>query len=170
MKYWILFLLIGISAFSCRHQSSADNFKDCPSGKPEAIFSKDIAPIQRHQFQIRRQEAIETIVFESGKKLTIIQTGCDSIRQEFRFEFPDKIEGNQPAAYWVDQAVREFEFLSSLGPQYLVFSSWAQAISNNSNAIHLSESTEIQPGFFVRIDRITGSDHTILTVILSEGP
>ena len=152
------------------NQNGDAYFENCRYGKPVAIFEESLPGIAKHDFQLKAGEGIERVVFESGKELTIIQSGCDSIRQDFHFVFPDEKYANADPSFWIDTTVEEFRAFAGLGPQYLMFSSWAQSIASKKESIRLAQSEEIQPGFFVRIDRIVSSDHAILMVTLSEKP
>ncbi len=154
---------------SCQNQSADAYFADCRYGKPEAIFSEELDGVVEHSFRLKPREGIEELRFESGKRLTIVQAGCDSIRQDFQFYLPGSLP-KADAEYWVGKAVEEFQQLGSIGPRYMMFSSWAQAIAARAETIQLTESTEIQPGFFVRIDRVVSQDHAMLMVTLSETP
>jgi len=154
---------------ACGEDNTDAYFENCKYGKPKAIFSSDTPRVESHSFRIKNREGIEEIEFESGKSLTIIQTGCDSIRQVFQFRLPGSYEKGS-ALKWVELTVEQFEFLASLGPEYMVFSSWAQSIAARAEFIKLAGSTEIQPGFFVGIDRVISRDHVDLLVTLSESP
>lgn len=154
---------------SCQNESADAYFADCRYGKPEPIFSEELESVVEHSFRLRPREGVEQLRFESGKTLTIVQSGCDSIRQDFEFFLPGAFP-KADAEYWVGRAVEEFQQLGGIGPRYMMFSSWAQAIAARAEAIQLTESMEIQPGFFVRIDRVVSQDHAILMVTLSETP
>lgn len=154
---------------ACSDSNAGDYFENCKYGEPKAIFSPDIPEIKTHRFMIRQGEGVEEITFESGKELTIVQMGCDSIRQDFQFYLPGNFERGSTAR-WVERTVEEFNFLASLDSRYLVFSSWAQSIEAQEDTIKLAQSEEIQPGFFVKIDRILEPDHARLMVTLSESP
>lgn len=166
-KYLAAALLLLIVA--CRNQGAEAYFENCKYGKPQAIFDVSVPGIIEHEFQLKREEGVEKITFESGKDLTIRQMGCETIRQEFAFDLPGQYEKGSAQA-WIERAVQEFQSLASLGPDYLMFSSWAQAIAAKSEQIRLAESVEIQPGFYVRIDRVVGADNATLLITLSETP
>lgn len=163
----VMMLLLLLSA--CGEDNTDAYFENCKYGKPKAIFSSDTPGVESHSFRLKSKEGIEKIIFESGKELTIIQTGCDSIRQNFQFRLPGSYE-KDGSLKWVEITVEQFEYLAGLGPEYMVFSSWAQSIAARAQTIRLAESTEIQPGFFVRIDRIISRNHADLLVTLSESP
>lgn len=164
-------LLLAIFSFlcctACDNQTREAAFSDCRYGKPEAIFNKSIEGINGHSFNIEKDKSIEQMLFGSGKKLTIIQSGCNSIKQEFRFVLNGKFEGRDPV-FWVEQAVKQFQMLSQLGPEFVVYGFWAQAIAGKAEQIKLAQPTELQPGFFLSLDKILSEEHAILVLILSE--
>jgi len=170
MKYGPFLVSLMIFLLYCSSDRNTDaGFENCRYAKPEAIFSESLAEVEEHSFKIRKKEGIEQLRFKSGKELTIIQSGCDSIRQEFQFNLPGSFPKGD-AEYWVAKAVEEFQQLGAMGPQYMMFSSWAQAIAAQAEHIQLTESNEIQPGFFVRIDRVLSQGDANLLVTLSETP
>lgn len=169
MNYKSLAAALLMLVAACRNQGAEAYFENCKYGKPEAIFDSSVPGLREHNFTLKKQEGVEKLVFESGKVLTIRQMGCDAIRQEFEFDLPGQYEKGT-AEKWVERTVQEFQALAGLGPNYLMFSSWAQAIAGKSEQIRLAESVEIQPGFYVNIDRVVGPDSATLLVTLSETP
>ncbi len=149
--------------------SSEEAFADCRYGSPKPIFRPGLEGIAEHSFQLQGDKGIERITLADGLQLLIIQTGCDYIRQEFRFEWVDEL----PAAadeYWVQQAAEKFRRLGRLGPDYVVYLSLFRALEENAPQIPLRESIELQPGFYARIDRVASPERATLIVVLSEKP
>ncbi len=169
MKYSMFLLFLLLLTLACQNENADEYFSNCRYGKPKAIFSGSIPGIEGHDFRIKSLKGIEEVNFSDGVELTIIQSGCDSIRQDFQFTLPGNYE-KEEAIFWVTKAVEEFQRLSRLGPDYLVFSSWAQSINARAETIQLGISEEIQPGFYVRVDAVPSSGDAILMVTLSESP
>lgn len=168
MEYRLLLGLL-LALCACENDKADTYFANCRYGEPEAIFNASLPGVIEHDFRLKTKEGVERLRFDSGKELTIVQAGCDSIRQDFQFYLP----GSFPKAdsgYWVEKAVEEFQQLGRLGNEYMMFSSWAQAIAAAGASLQLTESIEIQPGFYVRIDRVVSQDHANLLVTLSETP
>lgn len=164
MLVFIIFL-----TFACRRADSSAQAEDCKYGKPEAIFQADQNGINAHAFKLNKNEGLEQVTFSNGVELTLIQNGCDQIRQEFQFLLPGAPPTDEPP-YWIAQAINLMRMLGSFGTDYQVFTVWAQEIENQVENIKLAESVEIQQGFFVRIDRILGNDNATLVLILSDAP
>ena len=150
--------------------SDQKSLTDCPYPTPVAIFSDTLSAVVQHQFSLKDMEALEEVTFHNGMGLTLIQSGCKTIRQEFQFRLPgNSFPGNNPE-FWVGETLNQLQFLTSLGPQYLSLNAWGQAIDAQKEHLVLGEPTEIQIGFYAEIDKIISADHAILLLILSEKP
>ncbi|MDX1940609.1 MAG: hypothetical protein SFU99_08655 [Saprospiraceae bacterium] len=164
MSVFIVFL-----TFACRRADNSIQTENCKYGKPEAIFKAEQSGISAHAFKLQNNEGVEQVKFANGIELTLIQSGCDHIRQEFQFLLPGAPPIDEPA-YWIAQTINSMRMLGSFGPDFQVFSVWSQEIENQVENIKLAESIELQQGFFVRIDRILGSNNATLVLILSDVP
>jgi len=168
----IIITLIGtiILAFGCKSEKDkkGDNFSDCKYGAPTAVFASDLPTVATHKFELKSQVGFEEITFNNGLQLQLTQSGCNEIKQEFQFTLPDKPSADTPP-YWVDQTRAQFNALGELGEKYLTLNFWAQPLEANREAISLGEPFELQPGFSIKIDRIIGSQNTLLLITLSGG-
>ncbi len=172
MKYGIYFCLLGLLFFSCQNDTSSGDFDKCKYGQPEAIFDDELEEVEYHRFRLKKKEGVEKVRFHSGLELTIYQSGCDYIKQEYQFELPaipDSIDTQEPV-YWIGRTISSFQELGSLGPEFFSYASWAQTIAEQAAEFKLAEFLEVQPGFFVKVDRIEGEKENILLVTLSENP
>lgn len=160
------FLILG-----CKNVGSEGrSFDDCPNPVPVAVFSDTLSAVTSHQFHLKATEGIEEVAFKNGMQLTLIQSGCEAIRQEFQFRLPGDDFPDDTITYWIEETMNQLRFLANLGPQYLSLNAWTQVIEEQKEQIQLGEPVEIQIGFFVEIDRIISADHAILLLILSERP
>ncbi len=164
-----LFFFITTLTFSCRLANKEPETNDCKYGIPTAIFQKNQPNVEMHSFRASETEGTEIVRFSNGVVLTLLQSGCNNIRQEFRFEFPTAPETDQPQ-YWIAQSINLLRMLGSMGPDYQVFSMWAQAIEARAKEIKLAETLELQQGFYTRIDRIAGANNATLVITLSDMP
>ena len=173
IKQPLLLLAMALLALSgCKEDTapaSADPFADCRYGAPKPIFNEGISSVVQHDFRLEEDRAVEALSFDDGLQLSILQTGCDYIHQEFRFELMDHYEG-APASYWMQEAVNKFYRLGQLGPAYVIYVSVADALKKKGNEIGLGQSAELQPGFYARIDKAKSRNVDILIVTLSEQP
>ena len=168
IKYLFFLLIFFISGCS-QSEKEAEPFADCKYGQPFAIFKPDLPQVNHHQFTISNSESTEITRFNDGLELTLIQTGCDTRKQEFQFKLSGSYQEQKPE-FWVEATLDFLQKLGRLGPDYQVFNAWAEALALQSESIRLAQPLEVQPGFYVRIDKILSQDHAILLLILSEKP
>lgn len=142
---------------------------DCKYGDPVAIFDDDTPGISKHTFVSKGQTGEEYVKFESGKELTLTQSGCNDIRQELQFRLPGVDFPNDPD-YWIQKAIIELTALSQINKKLAAFSMWASMIQSQKSDIHLAESFPLANGFYIQIDRIASSDHFLLILVLSDHP
>ncbi len=163
MKISIYFSILLILFFSCQKEEK------CKYGEPQAIFTDSLTEFHKHRFILRNKVGIESVSFKDGVEMTIYQSGCDYVKQDFEFEMsspPDSISNE----YWIQLAVDRFRTLGQIDSAYYAFSSWAQAIDSKATEMKLAEVTEVQPGFYAKIDAIRGKQKSTLLVTLSERP
>lgn len=163
MKFYIYLLLLIGTLFSCQKK------EECKYATPNAIFSDNIEALKRHKFRIRNQVGIESLSFKDGTDLTIYQSGCDYIKQDYEFELDTPLDSTFQND-WIGLAVNQFEILGRLDSQYYSFAFWAQAIEQNAPEMKLSQFKELQPGFYAKVDAIKGKNRSTLLVTLSEKP
>ena len=161
-------LLFFLTAGCQNTPSEPRSFSDCSLPAPVAVFNDALAAVKSHDFQLKDLEGIEEVEFTNGMHLTLIQSGCETVRQEFQFQIPGSDFPPNDTEYWIAEALRQLRYLAGLGPQYLSLNDWAQAIEMNKNQFRLGEPAEIQVGFRAEIDRILYADHATVLLILSQ--
>ena len=67
-------------------------------------------------------------------------------------------------------AVAQFDNIADIGPDFMVFGSWAAALIRNRDQFEFGESVRIQKGFYAKLDRMTGKKGGILVLTLSQIP
>ena len=171
MKPYIYLFSLFFLLFSCQNTQSGDKFADCKYGEPKAIFDENLDFVNQHNFKIKALEGIEEVTFSNGRQLTIYQSGCNEIKQDFEFILEAQPDSNLTNPYfWIGKTIEEFQSLGAFGQDYFSYSTWAQVIAENADKIKIAEFQEVQPGFYVKIDRINGPDESTLMVTLSESP
>jgi hypothetical protein len=156
---------------ACGSDASQQNTSDCEYGDPTPIFNPEAETVVNHNFMKTGTEGLEAVQFENGVFLEIFQSGCEKVRQEFRFRLPrpENTDLENDPSFWKEVALQQLSYLGSMGPEYQPFQMWAQALGNTEE-FKLAESREVQPGFFMKIDRILGDNSTTLLIILSQEP
>lgn len=169
-KYWSIFtfLLVVLLCYSCQDQkSTTTSFTDCRYQAPEAIFSTAIPEISQHEFELKDGIGVEKVVIDESLRLTLIQTGCDQITQEFEFSWPGDYT-SRPASFWVEQCAAQFYRLGKLGAPYLSFRNIGKAVESAATSIPINTPVELQPGVVLSIEPAAKRGQAILLVTLSE--
>ena len=164
--YFRLGLVAGLMLsllFSCNRKSTAE--AECAAGLPEPIFSQDLSGIIEHKFNRSGQEGEEVVLFSDDLELTIFQSGCQEIRQEYHFYLNQPIEEGD----WFRKAAELFYRLASLEESYFPYNAWGNAIERASGQYALAEIWEAEPGFFIQTDYIDSDSQPVLIVVLAQG-
>ncbi len=121
--------------------------------------------VLKHNFESTAQEGNENILFDNQLNVEIEQSGCDHIRQVFKFwiEKPGEGEPN-----WYFLAAEQFAYLSNISKETKILGIWADVIESNASQFKLSKPVEVDSGFFVKIDKIVEDKKVILVVELSQ--
>lgn len=168
----LLFIMALMGLTSCADETpsaTADPFSDCRYGTPKPIFNEGLRSVVQHNFQLEEDRAVETLSFDDGLRLSILQTGCDYIHQEFRFNLVDPYPG-APASFWIQEAINNFYRLGQMGSAYVIYASVADALNQRSGRISLGQSAELQPGFYAKIEDGKSDNGGLLIITLSEQP
>lgn len=163
VRTWSVFIGFLILLASCSNSGGKEG--DCPTS-PNAIFSEDLVGVDSHDFMQTGTEGLEIVAFSNGVFLEIFQSGCDSLRQEFRFRFPDPMEEESPE-FWFQEAQNQFRTLGSLGPTYAPFSQYADAMALQGDVFRLTQPMEVETGFWMQVDKIQSFDGPTLIVVLA---
>lgn len=159
----IVFLFVTLF-FACG-ESSSDPFADCQYKKPVAAFNESLSEVNSHTFKMEGTTGVEQVLFNNGVSLELFQSGCNEIRQEFRFTIPGTFEIDDPQ-FWVDQAAQQFDYLGELSDAHAGMLMWAGEIRKNAPRLELGQALEIQPTYFIKIDRIRSTDKALIIVEL----
>jgi hypothetical protein len=165
LRLTTLFLLL-FALSAC--QNTGNKETDCKT-KPQAMMREGMRGVAEHKFTVNGIESEEFVRFVNGKTLTILQSGCEKIRQEFRFELKEKPDQDN-AAFWTDQAILNLAALAVLDPQLMPLSNWVMMIRAQKDDIRLAETKALEGGFYTKIDRITSNDRVYLIITLSNYP
>ena len=157
-----VYLSLGILLLmQCGAEPKAKKDQGCDAPKPAAIFSDKFDKIKTHSFSGKGQEAEEQLSFEDGSELVLFQGGCEKIVQEFRFKVP-----NAHAVAKTSLAIDRMGYLAQIDPEFLAFGHWSDAIAQLADRFAQEEAVEVEPGFFVAIDKIDSQDRSTLIVKL----
>ncbi|MCB0524332.1 MAG: hypothetical protein H6576_17355 [Lewinellaceae bacterium] len=146
--------------------TACENKKTCKF-KPEAMFSKELPHITDYNYEVEGAQSLESIMLDRGILLEISQDVCDETRQEFRFSVPGNFTA-QPDSFWLKEATRQLVYLSTFSEKQIALKSWADIIELRRQEMKLGQDREMEPGIFVRVDKVTNPDQATLIVVLSQ--
>ena len=73
-----------------------------------------------------------------------------------------------PDSLWLKEATRQLVFLSTFSPKQAAFKAWADVIELRRADMRLGEDREVEPGVFVRVDRILSPEESTLVLVFSQ--
>lgn len=138
---------------------------DCKYGKPLAIFSDELPQITAHKFESEGQKGIETVHFENQTILELYQSGCNEIRQEYRFLLPEDFRQKEDV-FWKDLAIEKLTYVGNLDEKYAVLGIWVGAIEQLKDQLKIGQFSEAEPGTFIMIDKLAEPESSILMIVL----
>ena len=113
------------------------------------------------------RQSLESLLLDTNVLLEIHQDVCTETRQEYRF----KVQGdyNQfPDSLWLKEATRQLVFLSSFSAKQAPLKAWADIIEMRRSEMKLGEDREVEPGIFVRVDRVVSPEESTLLLVFSQ--
>jgi len=135
--------------------------------KPEPIFAENLPHVVQYNFEKDGSKSLESLLIDRGVLLEVGQEVCGDTRQEFRFTVPGDYSA-KPDSFWIMEATRQFVFLSSFSPKQAPLKDWADIIEQRRGDMLLGQDREVQPGIFVRVDRVLSPEQATLVVVFSQ--
>lgn len=162
MRYWGEIYRFGLALLLATSCDVAP--KKCRY-KPGPVFSARLPHVLQYNFEREGVQSLESVLLDSGVLLEVEQEVCDLTQQEFRFGVKGDYSKYADDA-WLQEAVRQFVFLSTLSPAQAPLKFWADAIEDARAQMRLGEEYELQPGIYVSIDKVLGAQESVLIVRL----
>lgn len=147
--------------------ASACQRKQSCKYKPAPVFEAGLPHILSYQYQQDGSRSLETMELDRGILLEITQDVCADTRQEFRFTVPGNFT-SMPDSLWLREASRQFVFLSSFSEKQSALQAWGDVIEQMRSDMKLGEDREVEPGVFVRVDKVVSPEQGVLMVVLSQ--
>ena len=135
--------------------------------KPAPVFEAGLPHVLQYNFEIQGQQSLESLMLDTNVLLEISQDVCTETRQEYRF----KVQGDYsqyPDSLWLKEATRQLVFLSSFSAKQAPLKAWADIIEMRRGEMKLGEDREVEPGVFVRVDRVVSPDQSTLLLVFSQ--
>ena len=173
MKRWLSMLnfntcgVAGLLVFSIFAVLGSCQSKQTCKYKPAPVFEKGLPHVTEYNFETQGSQSLESLLLDRGILLEISQEVCDQTRQEYRF----MVQGDysaQPDSFWIKEATRQLVFLSSFSEKQAPLKAWADLIEQRRAEMHLGEDREVQPGIFLRVDRIINPQQATLMLVFSQ--
>ncbi len=163
MRVNYLFLLVLFALFS-----SCNSTPECKYDPPTPLFDAGNPAVKTQQFSLNEMSSSETVSFNNDLKLELLQSGCDKLAQEYRFEIP-VADGSKDPAFWAARAVDLFQFLGSTNPNiFEVANAWSSLIELQKGQIPLDEDYPITEGFLLNLSAIKSANFSTLVVQIKE--
>lgn len=163
MRY-CLFILQVLFWTACGSEASSEK---CKYGEPLAIFSEELEQIQSHSFQQNGQKAVEELLFADRTRLEIFQSGCNEIRQEFRFYLP-AADTSLPDSLWFNMATDRMLFLGGLDSRYMSLGMTGQIIKENKAQMQLGQFQGMDFDSYIMVDRIAEPNNSMLIIVMEK--
>jgi hypothetical protein len=139
--------------------------EDCKYGKPVAIFSEELPQIQKQSFELIGQKGIETVTFTDGNVLELYQSGCNEVRQEYRFFLNGNYKDKEDS-FWFEKAIERLTIVGRLDDRYAVIGMWVGAIEQLIDKMTIGQFAEVEPNTFIMVDKIVEEDSAIVIIVL----
>lgn len=162
----LIFIVLFLTSCGDTSKSKSDQpFGNCQYGAPKAVFKPTIPKVNTHTFKLNKESAVENVAFEGGVNLELIQSGCEKPKQEFQFSVPADTKAFTDGD-WIAMSIDLFAFMGSLAPELQPFLLWQGALKDRVGQLKLGLPHELEQGFFVKMDKVAGSDSGLLIVSL----
>ena len=155
---WTLLLI------SCSENTTSKEEK-CRFGEPTAIFNPENPAIASTNFKKEGRTGIEAVEFKNQLSLELTQSGCQELVQDFAFSIP-MTNPEADGQFWIQQGEQLMRFLGNTDPSLMQFSEWANMIAQSGKEMKLGQAKEIQTGYFITVDKISGKEETVIKVTL----
>ncbi len=135
--------------------------------KPAPMFEEGLPHIVQYNFEHQGRFSLESLLLDTGVHLEINQDVCTETRQEYRF----MVQGDfsqYPDSLWLKEATRQLVFLSSFSEKQAPLKVWADVIESHRREMRLGEDREVEPGVFVRVDRVVSPEQSTLLLVFSQ--
>ena len=168
--FWLLTFFTPLFLLASCFSSTSEGLKVCKYQAPVAIF-EGIDSFQNHSFEVNGQEALEKVSLPRYKMdIELYQSGCDFLKQEYRFLLYEPYPANTPPEICAHQIAWIFLLLARDAPIQLgTMRQWAQAVKNAAADFKYNEpiplvGTDIE----AQIDKVHQPESAILSIVFSQ--
>lgn len=138
----------------------------CKYSTPVAIFSDAHEEIVKHSFELKSgQQGTEIVEFKDGNILELYQSGCNEIRQEYRFAIRGNFKGKKDG-FWFQEAINRLSYVGQLDEKYAAIGMWVGALEQMSEKMTIGQFTEAEPNTFIMVDRLAETESSLVIIVL----
>lgn len=168
MKKSIFLAFVVFSIYQCGSPEP-----ECLFGEPRPIFSSDDEGLKQYSYSRDGQESSELFTLLSGQEVEIYQSGCDNVRQEYRFSSAlNEAILHQDSTYHQDsivvlEAAKGFLALSEIADDPVSFGQYAQILSQNARILPEGYMAGIEPGFAIGVYFVPMGQTSVVQVVMA---
>jgi hypothetical protein len=160
MRVLILTISLAVALSACQNEATCKY-------KPEPIFDKSLPHVEQYNFEKEGSQSLESLFLDTKVLLEIYQNVCPSTTQEYKFTVQGDFS-QMADSLWMKEAVRQMVYLSSFSPKQRALKDWADVIEQRRGEMRIGEEREIEPGIFVKIDRVVSPEKGVLLLTLAQ--
>lgn len=166
---------LSVLFFACKSEESSTK-NDCPYGEPRPILIENAVGVSDYSFEVNGQNSIETAMVEdtflmtNRFKFTLLQSGCESIKQEYRFELPPADYSQNLDSFFVQRAAEGLKVIAERNPQSAdsFIPNFAFELFYSAGNVPLNQPLpvdgEVAPGLLFAIRKIANEQEGIVSV------
>jgi hypothetical protein len=171
--FLLSFIAFSLCLASCGNSKTE---KICAYGEPTPILSTEIEGVSEYNFTAKDSSSIETALLTdtslltNNLRFTLIQSGCENIKQEFRFELPNADYSMQADSFFVARVAEGLRVLSekSVSTSQSFIPDFAFELYVNAAYVPLNQELIVDkktaPGVFFRINKIIGTNEAAISL------
>lgn len=109
MNKLLIISILPILLFACKSETKTVE-SDCPYGEPRPVLMENAAGISNYKFEAKGQNSIESAMIQdtflatNSLTFSLLQSGCEEIKQEYRFELPTDNYSTHVDSFFVQRA------------------------------------------------------------------
>jgi hypothetical protein len=122
MRNLLIISILTLLLYGCKEQKT-EQTTDCPYGAPQAILMQNALGVSDYTFEATGQNSTETAMLSDtffatdSLRFTLLQSGCETVRQEFQFELPAANYTNVADSFFVQRVAEGLRFIAERNPQ-----------------------------------------------------
>jgi hypothetical protein len=117
MNKLLIISILPLLFFACKSETKTPE-NDCPYGEPRPILIENAAGVTNYKFEVKGQNSIETAVIQdtflktNNLTFSLFQSGCENIKQEYRFELPTGNYAEEVDSFFVQRAAEGLKVIA----------------------------------------------------------